>query len=160
MAREAKYKVDVDAAVKVGAELTSVTLTKKGIDGKTYEQPSKEISITDGKQALAFLSGNQEHLWSLFTDRANAMIQANDRRKLNVAAEGPKRAIDDAVESLVDSKVYDTAEEAREFVIDRMKAKGTIPADYVYGVKVKKNDTEDNDADVNDDVPAEAEAVN
>lgn len=135
MARESVYKTDVAGAVNAGAKVKTIQLYKKGVDGKTYNQETQEIFITDLNQALAFVSGNEDHLWTLISDRvANPMIQANDRRKLAIAAEGPQKAITDQIDALVSGGAF-TNEEAVEFVVSKYKAKGLVPADYEYVAK-------------------------
>jgi hypothetical protein len=134
MARESVYKVDVDAAVNAGAKVKTITISKKGANGKTYNRTTQEIDVTDLNQALAVLSGNEEHVWSLLTSRLNQMIQANDRRKLTIDAEGPERAIKDMVAALVDGGAFDEAE-AIDIVVAKLKAKGELPEDYTYTPK-------------------------
>lgn len=137
MAREKKYSQDVEAAVNAGAKLNDVELSKKGKDKKTYVQASKAIVFNAVSQILAFCGNDENELFELFSKRvANQMIQANDYRNLLIAAEGPEKAIEDTVASLLDNKMFDTAEDAIEFAVGRMIKSGQVPEDYKYAGKL------------------------
>lgn len=130
--KEKVYASNVDAAVAEGAKIRNIVLSKKNDkNGVTYNQPTREIEFTSVDEILAYLDGNEQHLVKLFGDRvANPTIQANDKRLLAIAAEGPERVIQDAVDSLIETKVFDDETEAREFVVAKLKAKGNIPENY------------------------------
>jgi len=132
MAREKTYSQDFPAAVAAGAKLSKVVLAKKGTDKKLYNQDSQEFAVPfTYAQALAFCGNDETEFGTLFVNRiANPMLQANDRRKLAIKAEGPEKTIQDMVDSLLDGKAFDDATEAREFVISRLVAKGEIPEGY------------------------------
>jgi hypothetical protein len=129
--REAKYKLDLAAFESNDGEVRTVQLSKKGDDGKTYSVETKEVTVIDLNQALAILSGNEEHLFELFTARViNPMLQAGARQKLAVLAQGPTKAILDQIATLVDGGAFDEAE-ATELVVARYKAKGLVSEDFV-----------------------------
>lgn len=133
--REAKYKVDLAGYESAGGEVRDTVLSKKGDDGKTYNQDAKEVTVLDLNQALAILSGNEEHVWELFTARViNPMIQSSARQQLAVKAQGPSKAIADQIASLVDGGAFDEAE-ATELVVARYKAKGLVAEDFIYSAK-------------------------
>lgn len=133
MAKEKTYSQDVDAAVAAGATLGTITLSKKGADGKTYNQDTREFaSPFTVEQMLAFCGNSVDEMGTLFVNRVvNPMIQVRDRNALKTKAEGPQRVIDDMVDSLLDGKAFDNKAEATDFVITRLKAQGVLPADYV-----------------------------
>jgi hypothetical protein len=149
--REVKYKLDLEAFERVSeheaqivnadgekdvtlvSNLRKTILSKKGDDGKNYTVETVEVTVDDYEQATAILSGNDEHIWELFTARViNPMLQGSARQKLAVLAQGPTKAILSQIDSLyADGTGAFSEEEATEFVISRYKAKGLVAEDFV-----------------------------
>jgi hypothetical protein len=111
---DAFYALDLDGIVILsGGKLEAQTPTPEGKDERTEEQ--KRLGAADNFYYGRLLSVRQQ-----------------ERAKLEASIEGPEKAIDKTVKALMTGGMFGTEQEAREFVIAKLKANGSLAADYSY----------------------------
>lgn len=119
-------KQEFDALYALDAEGMAI-LSGGKIEAQTPKPTEGKDERTDEQKRL----GACDH----FNYGRLLSVRQNVRTDLEDRIAGPEKAIDKTVKANMDGGMFDSIEEAREFVIGKMLKAGRLPEGYTYPVK-------------------------